>query len=304
MQPIRFDTYGQPPSRQFEAWHHHYRDVFDLNLADGPVARYPAEHTAWNINGLTLTRASMPANIVRSWRHWRRPEIDDWILVFAAGAAKRAPDGDRSPLSFRSLPRSFDGQGGDGEVITLFLPRDQFREQAPQFDRVAPQLPHSGMAALLMDYLLALEDRIALLSERELEAVAEATRAMVAACVLPASSNLERARDMIAQTMVARGRKLIVQHLHRPEFGPDMLARELGMSRSALYRAFQPHGGVASMILQERLYEAHRQIATASRMPVIGDVALRLGFSDHSTFSRAFKQRFGYAPRDAFGLKP
>jgi AraC-like DNA-binding protein len=303
MVPVRFDTFDQPPARQFEAWHHHYRKVFDLQLADGPVSRYPAAHVAWNIRGLTLTRASMPPNIVRQWRHWTRPEVDDWILVFAPGAARAPTNGETPYLSFRSLPRSFECQGRDGDVVTLFLPRDQFPDQAPRFDRTPDRVPFSGMAALLADYLLSLEGRAPLLREVELGSVAEVTRAMVAACLAPIAPNLERARDAIAQTMVARGRKLILQNLNRPDLGPDMLARSLGMSRSALYRAFKPHGGVARVILQARLDEAHRRIATATRMPTVGDMALDLGFTDHSTFSRAFKQRFGYAPREAFGLK-
>ena len=42
-------------------------------------------------------------------------------------------------------------------------------------------------------------------------------------------------------------------------------------------------------------YEALSRPGTAGKR--VGDIAYAAGFSDHSLFSRAFKQRFGLTPR-------
>ncbi|MET4632225.1 helix-turn-helix domain-containing protein [Kaistia defluvii] len=298
----RFDTFDLAPSAQFAAWRDHYRDVFDLDLADGRAGSYRAEHSAWALGGLTLTRASMPPGIVRQWRHWTRPRVDDWMLVVAPHAARRTDELDVPPLTFRSLARPFESRGKDGEVLSLFLPRHLFVGQAAIFDSLRPAVPCTGLTALMVDYLVSLEHRAPLLSGPELGRVAEATLAMVKACILPSAEHWAPAADTLNQATVARARRLIQQNLGVPSFGPGTLVRELGMSRSALYRAFQPHGGVLAVIKQERLIEAHRRLAAARKAPAVGEVALSLGFTDHSTFSRAFKQHFGYPPSDVIGL--
>lgn len=304
MLPSRFDTFDLSRQSQFEAWRDHYRDVFDLSLAEASTAsQYPAEHTAWSFGGLALTRASMPPDVIRHWRHWSRPKLDDWMLVVAPSAAKRPATARMPRLTFRSLTRSFESDGSDGEVISLFLPREQFVKQSKAFDRIEPWIPHSGRVALMVDYLLALESRLQLLSSTEVGSIAEATRAIVIACIMPTAENLERARTDLNQLLMKRAHKLILQNLHKPRYSPDSLARDLGISRSVLYRAFQPVGGVAAIILQERLDAAHRRLAAASRSDSVGEIALSLGFLDHSGFSRAFKKRFGYTPKWVLDLE-
>jgi len=302
MLPTRFDTSALAPSAQFPAWRDHYRDVFELDLADGPTSAYRAEHTAWDLGGLTLTRASMPPGIVRRWRHWGKPRIDDWMLVVAPHAARRPGELDIPPLTFRSLARPFESRGRDGEVLSLYLPRHRFAREATIFDSLHPAVPRTGLTALMVDHLLALEDRAPMLSGPEMDRVAEATLTMVKACILSSAEHWTPVTDTLHQAVVARARRLILQNLGVPSFGPGTLVRQLGMSRSALYRAFQPHGGVLAVIRRERLIEAHRRLAAARRAPAVGEIALSLGFVDHSTFSRAFRQHFGYPPSDVIGL--
>jgi AraC-like DNA-binding protein len=68
------------------------------------------------------------------------------------------------------------------------------------------------------------------------------------------------------------------------------------MSRSQLYRLFEPAGGAGREIQRERLRQAHRAIADPDEQRTIHEIGGDLGFAEPTTFSRAFRRHFGYPP--------
>jgi len=91
----------------------------------------------------------------------------------------------------------------------------------------------------------------------------------------------------------------IDQRLAAPELGPTHLCRALGLSRSALYRQFEPLGGVAMFIRKRRLHSAKRQLLdTRYRHLQIAQVARNHGLNPE-TFGRLFHAAFGLSPRAA-----
>ena len=76
------------------------------------------------------------------------------------------------------------------------------------------------------------------------------------------------------------------------------MQRELGISRSRLYRLFEPYGGVVHYIQHRRLLDAHAVLADPDDHRRILDIAEEHGFTDGAEFSRAFKREFGYSPSD------
>ena len=71
------------------------------------------------------------------------------------------------------------------------------------------------------------------------------------------------------------------------------------MSRSNLYRLFEDTGGVARYIQRERLLEARAVLSDSNNTQIISAIAEDLCFADASSFTRAFKREFGYAPSEA-----
>ncbi len=63
----------------------------------------------------------------------------------------------------------------------------------------------------------------------------------------------DETRNVLRLAARRRAETLLEVHLHDPGFGPLELARLLGLSRSALYRLFEPDGGVAAFIRDRRL---------------------------------------------------
>jgi AraC family transcriptional regulator, positive regulator of tynA and feaB len=94
--------------------------------------------------------------------------------------------------------------------------------------------------------------------------------------------------------------RCVEANLANPHYCPASLARDLGMSRRSLYDRMALHDWTpAAYIRAFRLERSHREImeSTGDRLNLT-DLALRNGFSDSSTFSRAFRTRYGLTPRD------
>jgi len=86
--------------------------------------------------------------------------------------------------------------------------------------------------------------------------------------------------------------------MNSPDFDPEALRRLVAMSRSKLYRIFEGVGGVARFIQDERLDAARQRLAGIGDRTSIRTLAREVGFLEHSTFSRAFKLRYGSSPSE------
>nr|WP_264185766.1 AraC family transcriptional regulator [Roseicella aerolata] len=121
---------------------------------------------------------------------------------------------------------------------------------------------------------------------------------MVAACIVPSPETRDAAAPLLEHARLERARQAIRQNLRSPTLTPKRLCRLIGMSRSQIYRLFEPMGGVARYIQAERLREAHCALADADNTRDIHEIAEDLGFFDASAFSRTFRRRYGCKPSE------
>jgi AraC-like DNA-binding protein len=145
--------------------------------------------------------------------------------------------------------------------------------------------------------LLQLGSEVSTIGAAELPRVVEATRAIIAAAVQPSVDAMAAAETHTDRTQLARVKSIIRQQLRSALLRPERLCRTAGVSRSQLYRLFEPLGGVAHYIQAERLRAACRALASPSDGREISAIAEDVGFFDHSTFSRVFRRETGCSPR-------
>ena len=89
----------------------------------------------------------------------------------------------------------------------------------------------------------------------------------------------------------------IGDHLESDAVGTEDLIRRFGVSRASLYRLFEPDGGIAHYVQDQRLSRALRLlIAPQARGKRLISLALDLQFSGDSSFVRAFRRQFGMTP--------
>jgi AraC-like DNA-binding protein len=95
-----------------------------------------------------------------------------------------------------------------------------------------------------------------------------------------------------------RARLMVTQNISDEDYGPDRLARDLGLSRRSLYNAFDPSGLTpAQFIKQQRLERAKAELLNNCNIGITA-IALRNGFADGTAFSHAFRAHYGISPRE------
>jgi AraC-like DNA-binding protein len=98
---------------------------------------------------------------------------------------------------------------------------------------------------------------------------------------------------------LARAITEIEERLADPALGAASLARSLAVSRTGLYRLFQPVGGVTHHIRLRRLQAALLELTIeTSARPSVRAVARKWHFTSEGSFSRAFKAQFGVSPSE------
>jgi AraC-like DNA-binding protein len=111
------------------------------------------------------------------------------------------------------------------------------------------------------------------------------------------SAHAETLLKELESTTTLKGRieSLLIPRLHTGDPGMDEIAKHLGLSRPTLYRKLKAEGLSYEKILDDlRRTLAHRYLENDELS--VGDTAYRLGFSDPTAFSRAFKRWTGASP--------
>src|SRR6516225_9785983 len=303
MTPDNFSTHSLIPRDQLEAWREWFEPVLDVLPRHAAGDEFTAEMRMWKLGGLAMSRTiSPPVNVVRAKSNLRREPVDHWVISYCARGAHLAQTAGaelevpaRVPFLW-SLGQEFLHERTHVDRVQFFLARDAFRDIAPLLDGALGSTLDTPLGHLLGDYMMALEHRLPVVTEADFSRLTTAVGAMVAAAVAPSADRVAVARRQIDVGRKERVRQAVRRHLRTPTFGPTILCRLIGMSRSNLYRLFEDTGGVARYIQRERLLEAHAVLTDPTNTQSISAVAEDLCFADASSFSRAFKRKFGHSP--------
>src|SRR5262249_20766946 len=106
----------------------------------------------------------------------------------------------------------------------------------------------------------------------------------------------DREDDSRRSPLLARAAAHALRHSTDSTYGAERLARDMGMSRRSLYMRLAALGTTPrSLIRPTRLARAREEILE-DRTRSLSDIALRNGFADGASFSRAFRIAYGHPP--------
>lgn len=94
-------------------------------------------------------------------------------------------------------------------------------------------------------------------------------------------------------------RQWLDSNLYRSDLDAASIAANFHLSRSSLYELFKPWGGIRTYLQARRLERAREILETADARNSISQLAIQLGFRSVSSFSRAFRDRWGLSPKQA-----
>ena len=305
MDAVRFSTRELPTSRQLEAWRDWYAGSFEVAPLDASDGGFAGESEVWKLDGMALVSVSAPPlRAVRTKSLIRRDPTDHWVITIGKRAATGlmlesdqtlVPAGMPFVLSlgeFSANQRDLDDR------LQLNIARDKFSVIAPALDAARGRVVNTPLGGMLSEYIRLLERQLPGLTDEDAKNLPHAVAAMVAACLAPSTDRMTTAHGQISTTLKDKARRCILRNLRSPQLGPNMLSRELGMSRSSLYRLLEAEGGVERYIRHHRMAESFAQLSDPSNKQPIVVIADELGMLDPSSFSRAFRREFGISPTE------
>lgn len=290
-----------PASEQFEAFRFVYEGVLDVSVVPGGPQSFPSRQTVWNLDRLAFMRTRLPGGTHAHRRKQLKKCLLDHLYVslpFRAPKFSEWHDAEIGVPALHCLATPFDEEIDHDGVLALFIPADLFASTSG-LHRMPEVRFEGGLGKLLADYLFLLDRSLADMQTTEIPYIAEATRNLVAACLSPSQDRLTEAQTQIDATLLGRARRMIDSRLMDRNLTSEVLCTALAVSRSRLYRIFEPLGGVASYIRKQRLLRTRDALSDIADTRPISRVAEQWGFVDASAYSRTFRHEFGISPKEA-----
>ena len=290
---------------------------FDASFPQGQAAPsgMPAPAVAHVTGRLALSRVTMPSvRLSRSRQTIARTGGMSCFVVqlIVAGSFSGATDQSRfkanaGDVLVLDMLRTCElkSQGPRTETILLWFPRVRLLPALSNDELIHGLVLKGDQAAgaLIAGCLNALATHVSDLNSHQLEHFGSAAIALIARAVVPALQVGEpsaQAGITTAPTTLTAVRRFIDQNLLSKELEVDLIAGNFGLSRAALYRLFQPIGGVALYIRKQRLERAFQEITAAEYSNKrVKWVAQRYGFENFSSFIRLFRETYGMTPKMA-----
>ena len=303
-----FSTHALPANERFDAWHESM-DVFlssSLN-SDGEIDSFAGEIESYLIDDVMLSRG------IASRQKYDRPiakiatdGLDHYMIqVFLdGGCTLRLRDRDVQSLSGQAI--AFDlGEVMDSfntgfDVLCLVVPRTRLAPLLSSPDNLHGSIPdpESGVGKMLADFISSLYLVAPKLNPGEAQGAVRALLEMIAAAYNGATTH-----DVMAgiegQKALLLSAQAFIRHNIAIDLTPAQIAQGVGVSRTSLYRLFEPIGGVAGYVRDLRLRRCFADLISLRHAGLqVSEIAYKWGFTDASHFTRIFQQRFGRKPSE------
>lgn len=284
-------------------------DLTDASHSDGQM------HWQASIGHGSQTSFGLYAGApIETRRHARTtPAAPDAVIVTwlrSGHLVQEAPSGAQSRVQAGDLyvydtTQPMDFHCGALDDAFLLLPRHLVSEALGGTERHLriDRLPATAntLAPFLQAQLSLLHQHGAGLSAMALATAIDAASSLALTCLREAAGLATHGSGndpgAFAPGLLAAARHVMRTRLHQHDLQVQHIAQAIHTSRAQLYRSFAEQGSSVHAELREMRLQAARQHIERGGEP-ISTIAWRCGFSTPSTFSRAFRSRFGTSPQE------
>jgi AraC-like DNA-binding protein len=300
------DTDGQA----LAAYRQNVELLYRLEFAAEDAARFYSRATTYMLPRAMLARVESVAQTLR-----RGPEEiarggDQITLFVLTGGALESVYGERErtvavgDVVIIDYACEIESRSSDFSMIYLMMPRDAVPPLL-----LGPSIHGTVLAAssaagrLLRGAVETLIETVDGLSLVEADAAAQSVFKLAEAMFEGAQARAAGQAPSADKSALAKALSLIDRELANPDLSPARLESALALSRSALYRLFEPFGGVSAAILQRRLDRTVKLLLdTDAERPSLRAIARDHGFQSEEQLGRSFRTRFGVTPSQFYDM--
>jgi AraC-like DNA-binding protein len=267
-----------------------------ISIADGAISKLSAcPHRASRGKSelVHITEEYLSVNLQLTGRNIFRTSRDETL---------RQP-GDLT-LNYCNQPFSIDILPGEPyTMMGLFFKKSAIQDFLKPGQQIEnSNISHHGLGPTLIGCLSALNRRLPLASEQELNALCSASISLIAASLSNDQGFIEDIatdQSRVREGILTSIKGFIDDNLREPLLSPGFAAARFGISVRYLHKLFAATGqSFSDYVLSQRLELTKRDLRDPcyDRLS-IAEIGYRWGFNDLSSFHRNFKRRFDATPR-------
>lgn len=304
---VHFDTNDLPTDKRFDTW----RAAVHAHRAWLPTGADPAQFTAvvdaWTLGEIVLAHSRLPAICLARTPDMAHADGENWVslaLQLSGTTVFTLDQGDivrtvgAGEIIAFDMMRDFKSETSEHEVITCAISRRAMLQVMREIPPHHGQMIDGPWGRLLADYMLSLVRQLPAMATSDALELGQTLVQLVASC-LKATSEPQSTRASRRMADVRhRVESYIENNLTSPHLGPPSICSALGISKARLYRAFMHSEGVTAHIRKRRLETIHVLLNDPRETRSISEIAYQYGFVSDAHFSRTFRQKFGFSPRD------
>jgi AraC-like DNA-binding protein len=295
LESLRFSSSDYTGSTAFEAYHALY--------SQGTQVTPVGTSFSATVAGTRFRRMLLFDRVLSGVSHERSPRrvaadgfdhvmlqlvLEGRLMVETDEVARIAEAGETVVFDLTRSQRTWVDQA---RIATVSIAREVVAKSLPPFtDLHGLVLPAVG-SEILTDFIRSLIRNGAAIEET----MAEAVTATVGA-LLGATLGGSGAAPLLEAAKLNQILDFIEGHLALADLTAETIAARMGVSRSALYRMFEPLGGVSACVQQRRLLALRRALARTDDQRPFRAIAAACGFASDSHANRSFREAFGQTP--------
>lgn len=319
-----FETSSLRPQDRYEAWSDSISVIFDVAPTEHTMLEpFAADIESYMIGSMmAAVCTSKTQEFSRSNATIARDGMDHVLLQFylVGGNTIRTPSGhihtkpgdiqiidmaqEIHTTTYFNDHLSNTDDATNYRNVSLFIARDRLEDLVPSVHalhlRIIPA--NTPLNAILRNYITSMYQNGPNLTNTEADALVQPTAELLAASLGKLPDTVALAENTINQAVLLSVKKFIRQQLHNPALTPDLIAQYIGISRASLFRLCKPLGGIKNFIQQQRIIYARRLLNNPNTTKSVKSIAYNLGFNSPSSFTRAYKQHFGFTPTETRDL--